>query len=320
MLNIKSEKDGQSNLMHVIVGAGAAGKAAARLLAESGEYVRLISRSGNGPEHENIEPIAADATDTKQLTKLMNGAVTLFNCAMPAYDRWPTDFPPLAESLLRAAEQTGANYVMLDNAYGYGEVAGPVYENLPMAATTVKGKVRAEMWLDALAAHRAGKVRVTEVRASDFLGAGAMSLYSLMVVPQILDDQPASYAGDLDVPHSWSYIDDVAKTLVAVSRDDRSWGRAWHVPSTSTSSVLELTNKLARLSSRSTPELTQMSSEELDRMAATDSIIAEIPEMLYLDLKPFSLDSTQTERTFGIKPTPIEKVLAEVIQHVTESA
>ena len=35
---------------HIIVGAGAVGTAA-RLLADSGEYVTIISRSGSGPEH-----------------------------------------------------------------------------------------------------------------------------------------------------------------------------------------------------------------------------------------------------------------------------
>jgi hypothetical protein len=76
----------------------------------------------------------------------------------------------LAASLLAAAEQTGADYVMVGNAYGYGPVDGPMTEDLPLAATTSKGRVRARMWLDAKAAHGAGRVRAAEVRAHDFLG------------------------------------------------------------------------------------------------------------------------------------------------------
>ena len=34
---------------HVIVGAGAVGSAAALLLAERGEHVRIVSRRGSGP-------------------------------------------------------------------------------------------------------------------------------------------------------------------------------------------------------------------------------------------------------------------------------
>src|SRR5215472_14245902 len=46
---------------HVIVGAGAVGSAAALLLAERGEQVRLVTRHGSGPRHAGIELIAADA-------------------------------------------------------------------------------------------------------------------------------------------------------------------------------------------------------------------------------------------------------------------
>lgn len=309
----------QTGTLQVIVGAGATGSAVARLLAESDEEVRLVSRRGTGPKHPNIKRIAADARNTKRLLDLTKGAATLFNCAMPAYDRWVEEFPPLAGSLLSTAEQTGANYVMLGNAYGYGKINGPVHEDLPMAPTTVKGQIRARIWLNALSAYRAGRVRVAEVRASDFLGAGAASLYNLMVTPKILDDKPASYPGNLLVPHSWTYIGDVAKILVTISRDEYAWGKAWHVPSTSTASVLELSGKLARVAGLSNPHLTQMTIEELDHIAKSYPVMAEIKEMLYLDLQPFILDSSKTKQAFDLRPTPLEKVLTETIQYFNSS-
>ena len=55
---------------HVIVGAGAVGSATALLLAERGEHVRLVTRSGSGPEHPSIERIAADATDAERLAAI----------------------------------------------------------------------------------------------------------------------------------------------------------------------------------------------------------------------------------------------------------
>ncbi|WP_240969799.1 NAD-dependent epimerase/dehydratase family protein [Actinacidiphila epipremni] len=159
----------------VVVGAGATGVAAAVRFAAAGVRVRLVSRRGAGPERAGVEPVAADATDPVRLAEITAGADVLVNCAMPPYDDWPAGFPPLAAALLGAAEATGAGYVMLGNVYGYGPVDGPFTDDLPMAPTSVKGRVRAEMWQAALAAHEAGRVRVTEVRASDFLGAGAYS-------------------------------------------------------------------------------------------------------------------------------------------------
>jgi len=158
-----------------VVGAGATGIPTARLLATAGEQVRLVSRRGSGPAHPRIELVAADATDTAGLTAVTRGATALYNCAMPPYDQWPDQWPPLAAALLASAERTGADYVMIGNAYGYGPADGPLTEDLPLAATTAKGRVRARMWLDAKAACDAGRVRVTEVRAHDFLGPGALS-------------------------------------------------------------------------------------------------------------------------------------------------
>ncbi|MEU2256791.1 NAD-dependent epimerase/dehydratase family protein [Nocardia xishanensis] len=298
--------------LHVVIGAGATGAATARLLADSGERVRLVTRSGSGPVHERIERVAADATDTARLTELTHGAATLFNCAMPPYDRWPTGFPPLAAALLAAAERTGADYVMLGNTYGYGPVDGPVTADLPLAPTSVKGQVRARMWHDARAAHEAGRVRATEVRANDFLGAQAISPFTLMIGAQVLAGSPASYPGDLDAPHSWTYIGDAARTLVAAARHEQSWGRAWHVPSSSEESARELAASLAAAAGAPEPRLNRMTKAELEEIGRTDSVMAEFPEMLYLYDRPNLLDASTTVTILQVTPTPIDEVLAEM--------
>ncbi|WP_435591380.1 NAD-dependent epimerase/dehydratase family protein [Nocardia sp. bgisy118] len=298
--------------LHVVIGAGATGSATARLLADTGERVRLVTRSGSGPVHERIERVAADATDTARLTELTRGAATLFNCAMPPYDRWPTDFPPLAAALLATAERTGADYVMLGNTYGYGPVDGPVTEDLALAATSAKGRVRARIWHDARAAYEAGRVRVTEIRASDFLGARAYSPFTLMVGAHVLAGSPAFYPGDLDAPHSWTYTGDAARMLVAAASHEQSWGRAWHVPSSAEESVRELATHLAAAAGAPEPRLNRMTRAELEEIGRTDSIMAEFPEMLYLYDRPNILDASSTATTLNVTPTPIDVVLAEM--------
>ncbi|MFI8454339.1 NAD-dependent epimerase/dehydratase family protein [Kitasatospora sp. NPDC085464] len=298
--------------LNVIVGAGATGAAAAQLLADAGERVRLVTRRGGGPLHERIERVAADATDTGRLAELTCGAAVLFNCAMPAYDRWPSEFPPLAASLLAAAERTGSDYVMLGNTYGYGPVDGPVTEELPMEPSSVKGRVRAHMWHDALAAYEAGRVRVTEVRASDYLGAGAYSPFTLMVGAQVLSGAPVAYPGDLDVPHSWTYTGDAARTLIAAARSEESWGRAWHTPSTSQAPVRELAASLALAAGAPAPDLTRMTGAELEEIGRTDSVMAEFPEMLYLYDRPNLVDAANTSAVLNLTPTPIHAVLDEM--------
>jgi nucleoside-diphosphate-sugar epimerase len=301
--------------LKVVVGAGATGVPTALLLAESGDQVRLVSRRGSGPAHPRIELVAEDATDTARLAELATGAATLYNCAMPPYDRWPALWPPLAASLLSAAEQTGADYVMIGNAYGYGPVDGPLTEDLPLLATTAKGRVRAQMWLDAKAACDAGRVRATEVRAHDFLGPGAVSYYTLTVQPAVLAGQQATYfPADLDAVHSWTYTVDAARTAIAAGEHDQSWGRAWHVPSTADMPVRQLTQLIAEAAGTAPVGLGAMTRETLAVLAASDTMVAEVTEMLYMTERPAVLDSRETRRLLGVQATPLGEVVAEIVK------
>jgi nucleoside-diphosphate-sugar epimerase len=297
----------------VVVGAGGTGVATALLLAESGEDVRLVTRRGSGPAHPRIELVAADAADARRLAELTRGARALFQCAAPAYHRWQEAFPPLARSLLAAAEAAGAGYVMLGNLYGHGPTDRPMTEDLPLAPSSVKGRVRAQLWEEALAAHRAGRVRATEVRASDFIGRGAASIVTITVVPKVLAGHRALVPANLDAPHSWTGTGDAARTLVAASRDDRAWGRAWHAPTNPPVPVRELAARLATLAGAPAPKLRAMPAWLLRVAGLASPLVRELPEMQYQFRRPFILDSSLTERTFGLAPTPLDDLLRETV-------
>jgi nucleoside-diphosphate-sugar epimerase len=298
---------------HVIVGAGPIGSATARLLADDGHEVRAVTRGGAGPAHEQIQRISADATDVGRLADLCAGATVLYNCANPPYHRWRTDWPPLAEALLRAAETSGAVLVTMSNLYGYGEVNGPMREDLPLTATTSKGRVRAQMWRDALAAHEAGLIRATEARASDFIGAGAHSLFTDMVAPAVRSGRPALVPANFDVPHSVTYTGDAARTLVALGSDERAWGRPWHVPTAPAVTLGELAARLASLAGAPGPRLRTMSPFVLRLGGVFSPMAREFIEMRYQFDRPFVLDSSAAEQTFGLTPTSLDDALRTMV-------
>ena len=122
--------------LHVIVGAGPVGSLTASLLARSGEDVRVITRRGAGPDDPRIERVRADASDPNVLRPLVSGAAALYNAASPPYHRWASDWPPLAASLLSAAQSSGAVLVTASNLYAYGPSDHPMEESDPLAATT----------------------------------------------------------------------------------------------------------------------------------------------------------------------------------------
>lgn len=299
--------------IHVIVGAGPVGTATARLLADRGEQVRLLTRSGGGPEHPRIERRAVDASDADALARHAEDAVALYSCAGPAYHRWTTDWPPLGAALLRAAELSGAVLVTTGNLYGYGQVDTPMTEQLPQRPNSVKGQVRATLWADALAAHQAGRIHTAEVRGSDYLGAGTMSPFSAMVLPKVLAGRRASMPADLDAPHSWTYVGDVARTLTAVATDKNAWGRPWHVPTAPALSVRTLATRAAELAGAPAAQVTRMPTVTLRLAGLFNPAAREMLEMQYQLQRPFVLDSSAATAAFGIDPTPTDDALRDTI-------
>ncbi|MCG8971695.1 NAD-dependent epimerase [Streptomyces sp. CL12-4] len=292
----------------MIVGRGAAASKTALLLAEDGERVRMISRTGGGPDHPLIDKVAADATDTDRLTELTEGADTLFTTAAPPYHLWPEQFPALSRSLLGTVRRTGAAYVMLGNLYAYGPVNGPITPDFPLTATGPKGRARARVWEEAAASG----VKVTEVRAAQFYGAGAFSVFSLTVQRQVMEGRLVLVPQELDVPHSYSAIGDTARTLVAASRNEQAYGRAWHVP-TSTLSVRALAVRLAELAGAPEPRMEEMTERDLTLLAFTEPLWAEMHEVLTKPGHPFVIDYSETEKILGVSATPVDDVLREVI-------
>ncbi|GAA1668065.1 NAD-dependent epimerase/dehydratase family protein [Kribbella yunnanensis] len=298
--------------LQVVVGRGPVGTAVARLLVERGDRVKLISRRGGAPD--GVEGVAADATDGDELARIAEGAATIYSCAGPAYHQWATDWPPLGAGLVRAAELSKALLVTTGNLYGYGEVDGPIREDLPLRPNSVKGQVRTQVWTEALIAHEAGRIRTAEVRGSDYLGAGATSPYSVLVLPKLLAGKAASIPADLDAPHSWTYVGDVARTLVAVADDEAAWGRAWHVPSPEPMSVRALATLTAELAGTAPARISAMPSLLL-RLAGLFAPTARASvETQYQWRRPFTLDSTAAIVAFGIKPVPVADAVQEMIE------
>ncbi|MGX6602905.1 NAD-dependent epimerase/dehydratase family protein [Micromonosporaceae bacterium Da 78-11] len=294
--------------MHVIVGSGPIGSQIANLLVEQGESVRMITRSGSGPDHPSIERVVADASDARRLTELTAGAEVLYNAANPKYTEWAKLWFPMNDAMIAAARSAGAVYAITGNLYVYGpQPRGYMAESTPMAAVGRKGRIRIKMWQDALASG----VRTVEARGSDYLGAGAAGVFSAVLLPAIRKGRTAWAPGDPDAPHSFTYTGDMARTLVTLARDERAYGKAWHVPTAAPISIRELADRYCDLTG--TPRITI---RKLPRFVMRTAGLAvpmarELAEMDYQFYAPFHLDSALTERTFGLKPTDTEVGIRE---------
>jgi nucleoside-diphosphate-sugar epimerase len=308
---------------HVIVGAGAVGRGVARELAAADHEVVIVSKSGRAPEAVGGRAVAADATDAAALKEIARGASTVYNCANPPhYHRWATEWPPLASAILGAAVAHGTDLVIMGNLYGYGAVTGPITPETPLAATGTNGRIRVAMWEAALAEQAAGRIRVTEARASDFIGpeSGAQAHLGDRVIPRLLAKKSVKVFGSLDAPHSWTFVPDVSRTLAVLGTDDRSWGRAWHVPTNPALSQRAAIASIAAAAGVPMPKLSAYSRSTVTALGTVVPLIRALKEVLPQFEHPWVIDASETTATFGLEPTPWDECVRATLAAYTEPA
>jgi nucleoside-diphosphate-sugar epimerase len=273
--------------------------------------VLVLSRSG-GRSTDAVRHAAVDASDAAALTAAVGRADVVYNAVNPpAYDRWAQDWPPIAAALQGAAESSGALLVTMGNLYVYGRPRGPMTAGSPLAATDVKGRIRTRMWEDALAARAAGRLRVTEARASDFIGPTVPAGQSHVVrqLAALRRGRRAWVVGDPDAPHSWSYIPDVAATLALLGTDPRAEGRAWHVPTEPPRSQRQALTDLAAAMGAPPARVSGLPWPVLRAIGAIQPQMREIVAIRHQWDQPFVLDSAETTEVFGLQPTPWDEVV-----------
>ena len=300
--------------LQVIFGTGQVGLALASRLAGSGSPVRSVSRRRPASLAEGVDWCAADAGDPEAATDAARGASVIYQCLNAPYTQWPKQFPPLQRAVLTAAERTDALLVSLENLYGYGPTYGkPMTEDLPLHATTSKGQVRAAMTAELLAAAQSGRVRIAIGRASDFFGAGVTeSTLGERVFANAVAGKRADFIGNPDLPHTYSYVPDIAIGLEVLGADERAVGKVWHLPgpeTVTTRAVLELIagDVGHPVPVRSVPRLA------LRALGLVNPMMRGLAEMAYEFEDPFILDTAKFESTFGVVGTPLDVAIKETV-------
>jgi nucleoside-diphosphate-sugar epimerase len=120
--------------------------------------------------------------------------------------------------------------------------------------------------------------------------------------------------GDLDQPHSFTFIDDFGEAMVTLGQHEEALGQAWHVP-----------NDTPGITQREFGEMifdelgndTRISSMGRMMMRIGGLFIPEAREsveMLYEFEKPFVVDSSKFEQSLDFQPTPIREGIHRTLE------
>ena len=252
---------------------------------------------------DEIECRAADVTVPGAAAAAAAGASVIYQCLNAPYTDWEARFPPLQRAVIDAAERTGALLVSLENLYGYGPTTGPMTEDLPLAATTVKGRTRALMTQELLDAAKAGRIRFAIGRRRTSSARASPNHPSGASVRERRKGKAGDFVGNPKLPHTYSYVPDIAAGLAILGTDERAiGGTGISGPETvSTKALFETRRQRTGAPGRrsSAPKLA------VRALGIFNPTIRELVELTYEFDAPFVLDTTKFQSTFGTAGTPL---------------
>lgn len=294
--------------LHVVLGgSGGVGSAVARLLAEEGLRVRAVSRSGRRAGlPRRVECVAAEALEADSLRAACAGADVVYDCLRPIRD--DSLYPILTRMVLDIVQGGGARLVMAGCADVYGIPDGRLTEDLPFDPRGAVARAHVEAAVLASKAHAAGRVRVAIGRASHTYGPYTRHVWPGLDFEAALRGLPARVIGDIDALHTYTYVDDFARGLIALALNEEAFGRSWHLPSAppiTTRALVEMLYDEANVKPGLKPlntagiQLRSLVSREYDRLRQL------LPEFD----RPWVVDHSRFDAAFGSEPTPHDEAI-----------
>jgi nucleoside-diphosphate-sugar epimerase len=299
--------------LHVVTGAGPVGATIALQLAEQGHPVRLLTRSGSGPDHPLIDRRSVDVSRSDLLDEQFDGAVAVHHCIHGSAYRasaWRAELPAAEQVVLEAAGRAGAVVVFPESLYSYGPVDVPMTEDLPRNATRGKLGIRAEL----LRARAASSTPNVSVIASDFYGPRVRTSHAgERLVPALLAGKRVVLIGSLDKAHSFTYIPDLARAMITASQTPSLWGQVLHAPTSPAVTQRQLATALAEAAGAPKPKLSVLPAWVLKVAGLVSVDLRELAETSYMFTRPFVLDSSRSEALLGQSPTPLDVAAKETV-------
>ncbi|BCW60415.1 NAD-dependent epimerase/dehydratase family protein [Arthrobacter sp. StoSoilB20] len=299
--------------MYVVTGAGPVGYSVAERLAGQGHQVRVLTRSGSGPEHPLVERIRADVSDPSQLGSALQGAIAVFHCIHGSAYRtaaWAAELPQAEQVVMDAAAAAAAVVVFPESLYSYSEPDKVMAESSPREASGGKRGIRVQL-LKARELHAANTVSVI---AGDFFGPRVkMAHAGERMVPLVLAGKAIQVIGSADQPHSFTYVPDLAAAMIAAAQKPELWNSVLHAPTGQPMTQREVAAAYADAAGVSVLKVSAVPGWVLRAAGVFSTDMRELAEMLYQFERPFVMDSSESKRMLGLEPTPLTEAAAATV-------
>jgi len=310
---------GNRNTVLVLGATGGIGGEVARQLKDGGWTVRALQRRGAQPieTRNGITWFRGDALNSQDVMTAADGCSVIVHAVNPpGYRRWSELVLPMLDNSIAAATALGATLVLPGTIYNFGPDAFPVLtEDSPQHPVTRKGAIRVEMERRLLAASTGG-ARVLIVRAGDFFGPQAgNNWFSQGLIKPGKFVRTVSNPGRGGVGHEWSYLPDVARTMVELltRRDSLESFATFHMAGHWDSDGSQMSESIRRVVARRTGKTPRVSAFPWWLLSLASPFVAtfrEMREMRYLWRAPIRMDNARLIAVLGKEPhTPLDEAV-----------
>jgi nucleoside-diphosphate-sugar epimerase len=310
---IRAETGGAG--LQVVFGTGPVGCAVADHLLAQGLRVRVVNRRGRlpaawpGGKASGLEILSADAMDLSAAGAASAGASHIYHCLHAPYNMWEQVLPTLYSNLISAATRAGAVLAIAQNLYMYARGVPVIDEETREDPPSRKGRLIRHLHEKLVEAGARDGLRWAVVRASDFYGPLATE-QSLFGTARFLDPLFAGkrplLIGDIDKPHTYTYVGDYGRALSTAALCPEAHGRAWIVPNDRTLTTRAVAELFFSAAGRA-PRIQRASHTAIALLGLFNPVIHEILEVLYQKEEPYVVDGSRFREAFHFEATPLEE-------------
>jgi nucleoside-diphosphate-sugar epimerase len=120
--------------------------------------------------------------------------------------------------------------------------------------------------------------------------------------------------GSVDLPHSWTYLPDLAAAMIAASELPPQGDRILFAPTNAPRTQREIATDYANAAGRPTPKVGRLPSWVVRLVGRVHAETGGIAEMLYMFERPLVMDSSASEAELGLAPTPWDVAVKTTVE------
>lgn len=301
----------------LILGAtGSIGGELARQMSVAGWEVRAMKRGAREPgePRKGITWIEGDALDRESVIAAARDAAVIVHAVNPpGYRNWAKVVLPMLDNTIAAAKLAGATVVLPGTIYNFGPDAFPTLtEQSPQRALTRKGAIRVAMERR-LYDYARGGGRSLIVRAGDFFGPQVgNSWFAQGLIKARRPIRSVYDPGRRGVGHQWSYVPDVARTVLNLLERGASlepfaaFHTAGHWDQDGTQ-MIQAIRRVVALQTGVEPRVAPFPWWLLTLASPFVTTCREMQEMRYLWREPLRMDNARLRAVLAEEPhTPLD--------------